>query len=176
VCVCSLSYPACKAHAPCYIVFCGLSGCTMFSTLSHKERDFPKTTLVSSISHSKKYLSKYYHKWTEVFIKSTRYSCQIAIKIEFPRKCFVQYTNTTFTKNPCSGSRVVERGLTDGQTTMTTLTVTFCNFANDPKNWLQRYIFWFTFEGSSFRTPAHASPSNFLLSSWFSSARPAMPE
>jgi hypothetical protein len=28
--VCSLSYPACKAHAPYYIVICGLSGCTIF--------------------------------------------------------------------------------------------------------------------------------------------------
>jgi hypothetical protein len=30
VCVCSLSYPAFKAHAPCYIVTCGLSGSTVF--------------------------------------------------------------------------------------------------------------------------------------------------
>jgi hypothetical protein len=29
-CVCSLSYPACKAHAPYYIVICSLSGCTVF--------------------------------------------------------------------------------------------------------------------------------------------------
>jgi hypothetical protein len=29
-CVCSLSYPACKAHAPYYIVICGLSGSTIF--------------------------------------------------------------------------------------------------------------------------------------------------
>jgi hypothetical protein len=29
-CVYSLSYPACKAHAPFYIVICGLSGCTIF--------------------------------------------------------------------------------------------------------------------------------------------------
>jgi hypothetical protein len=29
--VCSLSYPASKAHAPYYNVICGLSGCTMFS-------------------------------------------------------------------------------------------------------------------------------------------------
>ena len=29
-CVCRLSYPACKAHAPYYIVNCGLSGCTTF--------------------------------------------------------------------------------------------------------------------------------------------------
>jgi len=27
VCVCSRSYRACIAHAPCYIVICGLSGC-----------------------------------------------------------------------------------------------------------------------------------------------------
>jgi hypothetical protein len=27
--VCSLSYPECKAHAPHYIVICGLSGCTI---------------------------------------------------------------------------------------------------------------------------------------------------
>ena len=30
VCVCSLSYPACKAHAPYYILICGLCGCTIF--------------------------------------------------------------------------------------------------------------------------------------------------
>jgi hypothetical protein len=30
VCVCSLSYPARKAHAPYYIVICGLSGSTVF--------------------------------------------------------------------------------------------------------------------------------------------------
>jgi hypothetical protein len=30
VCICSLSYPACNAHAPYYIAICGLSGCTVF--------------------------------------------------------------------------------------------------------------------------------------------------
>jgi len=30
VCVCSLGYPACIAHASYYIVTCGMSGCTMF--------------------------------------------------------------------------------------------------------------------------------------------------
>jgi len=30
VCVCSLSYLACKAHVPYYIVICGLSGPTIF--------------------------------------------------------------------------------------------------------------------------------------------------
>jgi len=40
VCVCSLSYPACNAHAPYYIVIRGLSGFTIFPTLSHKRHDF----------------------------------------------------------------------------------------------------------------------------------------
>jgi hypothetical protein len=33
VCMCSLSYPACNAYAPYYIIMCGLSGCrpTIFS-------------------------------------------------------------------------------------------------------------------------------------------------
>jgi len=30
VCICNIRYPACKAHAPYYIVICGLSGSTIF--------------------------------------------------------------------------------------------------------------------------------------------------
>jgi hypothetical protein len=38
VCPCSLSYPASKAHAPCYIV-CGLSRCAIsFDIISERER------------------------------------------------------------------------------------------------------------------------------------------
>jgi hypothetical protein len=33
MCVCSLSYAACKAHAPCYNVICGLSGSTIIFPL-----------------------------------------------------------------------------------------------------------------------------------------------
>jgi hypothetical protein len=55
-----------KAHAPYYIVNCGLSGSTYFSTLSHRRHDFRKrllnmtcvlifsATVVRNISHSKK--------------------------------------------------------------------------------------------------------------------------
>jgi hypothetical protein len=36
----NLNYPACKAHSPHYIVFCGLSGCTIFYRISFKLSDF----------------------------------------------------------------------------------------------------------------------------------------
>jgi hypothetical protein len=34
VCVCSLSYPACNAHGPYYMVICGLYDCTIFFQIS----------------------------------------------------------------------------------------------------------------------------------------------
>jgi len=34
VCVCSLVYPGCKAHAPCYTVFCGLFVSTLLRHMS----------------------------------------------------------------------------------------------------------------------------------------------
>ena len=44
VCLCTLSYPACNTHAPYYIVFCGLSGHTIFSQIKgkifEKRKDF----------------------------------------------------------------------------------------------------------------------------------------
>ena len=41
MCVCSLRYPACEAHAPHYIVICGLSGSYgIFPTLSRKLHEF----------------------------------------------------------------------------------------------------------------------------------------
>ena len=45
LCVCSLSYPACQVHVPYCIDICALSGCTMFSTLSHKWHTFQKNLL-----------------------------------------------------------------------------------------------------------------------------------
>jgi hypothetical protein len=46
VCVCSLSRPACKAHAKYYIVICGLSSYNNFSTLSHERHDFREILVV----------------------------------------------------------------------------------------------------------------------------------
>ena len=109
-CVCSLTYPACKAHAPYFIVICGLSGCAMFSTLSYKRYDFQKkrvteqkecvlifsTTFVCNISHFKKISTWYYF-------------CRILIKLGFSRQIFEKYTNIQFIENTSDGSRVVWR-------------------------------------------------------------------
>jgi hypothetical protein len=40
MCELAFRHPACNAHAPYYIVVCGLSGYTVFSTLSRKRHDF----------------------------------------------------------------------------------------------------------------------------------------
>jgi hypothetical protein len=50
MCLCSLSYPPCKARAPCYIVVCDLSGFTLyiFSWLSHKRHYFQGKKLLST--------------------------------------------------------------------------------------------------------------------------------
>ena len=39
-CVSVACYPACSAHAPCYVVISGLSGSTTFSILPHKRHGF----------------------------------------------------------------------------------------------------------------------------------------
>jgi hypothetical protein len=44
------------------------------------------TTLIWNISHSKKNLARYCHKCENVFIQTTRYSCQILIKLKFSRQ------------------------------------------------------------------------------------------
>jgi hypothetical protein len=76
VCVYSLSYPACKAHAPYCIVTFDPSGSTTFCTSSHKTPRFskkntiehkmyvliPSTTSARNISHSKYNSARYYHK------------------------------------------------------------------------------------------------------------------
>jgi predicted DNA-binding WGR domain protein len=89
-------------------------------------------------SHAKKNSARYYHKCTQVFMWSTRYSCQVLMKPEFSRQIFEKYSNTKFHENPSGGSPVVTwgraGGRTDGQTGTKKLTVAFRNSANARKN------------------------------------------
>ena len=94
MCVCSLWLPACKAHAPCYLVIFGLPGSTTFihmtsqsdfrqKVIGHKMSLIFATNFGRNFSHSKKNSARYCHKCTPAFMSSTRYSSQIWIKLEY---------------------------------------------------------------------------------------------
>jgi len=63
-------------------------------------------------------------------LDSTRYSCQILIKLEFSRQIFAKSSNIKFHENPFSGSRAVPFG----QTRRSQWSL-FAIFANAPKNY-----------------------------------------
>jgi hypothetical protein len=101
VCVLSLSYAAYKAHAWYYIVICDLYVCTIFFHIIFKWHDFWKnniedklrdfnfpTTLVRTISHSKRISARYYHKSTCIFMQSVCYTWRMLINSEFSLQIF----------------------------------------------------------------------------------------
>jgi hypothetical protein len=118
VCIWTLSYPACNAHAP----YCHLCPALQyFSTLSHKRYDFRKkkvivnkmcvssfsTGFVWKIFHAKKNWARYDLKCILVSMKSTLYSCPILMKLEFSPNVFEKCLNIKLHKYPSNGSRVV---------------------------------------------------------------------
>jgi hypothetical protein len=65
-------------------------------------------------------------------MKSSHYSLQILMKVQFSRQSVDKSRYTKFYQNlPCV-RRVVACGLTDGQTDMTNLIVAFRNFTDAP--------------------------------------------
>jgi len=62
-------------------------------------------------------------------MKSTRYSCQISVKLEFSEQVFEKYSNVKFHENPSGRNRVL-----CAQTDMTKLIIAFRTSANAPKN------------------------------------------
>jgi len=123
VCVCSFSYPACKAHESSSVACLDLH---YSSTLSHKRHYFREnvfeykvcvlifsTCFAWNISHSEKKWARYFHKYILVFMCSTRYSCYILRKLEFSSRIFEKFSNIKFHEIPSSGSRVVPYGRTD---------------------------------------------------------------
>jgi len=67
-----------------------------------------------------------------VFPSSTRYSCQILMKIEFCRQVFQKWSNIKIQENPFGGNRVVSCRPKEGQTYITMLIVVFRDFVNAP--------------------------------------------
>jgi hypothetical protein len=64
------------------------------------------TNFVGNISHSEKNSARYFHKRENVFMSSTRYSCQILTKLEFSRYIFERSPNIKFHENPSIWGRV----------------------------------------------------------------------
>ena len=116
-----------------------------FFTLSDKRHDFRgrgegnyltknvffifSTNFVWNVSRSKKNSSKCYHKCTQAFMWSTRYSCQILMKLEFCRQILEKKKSreVKFYDNPFNKSRGVPRERTDRQTDMNITVVAFCH-------------------------------------------------
>ena len=124
LCVCSLSYPACTAHEQ-RVLPSVASGCTTFSTLSHKRQDFREknvtehkmcvlsfsTTFVWSSSHSKKNRARY-DKRRCIGLHVNYPLFESDIKLEFSRQ--IVGKDNKFHETSCSGSRVLPCGRKDG--------------------------------------------------------------
>jgi hypothetical protein len=125
MCVCSLRYPACNAHAP----YCYQWPAPLYNIFPHYPRKgtiFEKnvteykmcvlissTTFVWNILHSKNNWARCEEKCTLVFTY-IRYSCPILIRFEFWQHSLEKYSNKKFHENLSNGSRVVPSGQTDG--------------------------------------------------------------
>jgi len=146
VCICSLRYPTCNAHAP----DCHLWPVSLYNTFSHClingtifERVMEYKTCISTFSLrllSETILILSRTERDMAFMYNTLYSCPISMKLEFSRQFFEDYSNIKFHENPSSRSRTVPCA---ERTDMTKLLFTFRNFAKAPKNryFPHRYVY-----------------------------------
>ena len=135
MCLCSLNYPACKAHAPYYIVICGLSGSTIFFPgFSEKKLLNPKCVF--------QHLSEFFflrriRRIAVINLHSSSFLADFNKTLIFWR-IFEIDINIKFYKNPSSRSRFVPCERMDGQTErrkyMTRLIAAFRNFVNASVN------------------------------------------
>ena len=142
---CSLSHPACNAHAPyCHLPARHYSVSPHFllngtifirNIIEYKMCVLAFSTQpVWNISHCKKNGARYDHTCISVLKQSTSYSCEILMKIEFSRQIFDKYWNIKCSENPYLGAELFHDGWGDGETNMTKLIISFRKFANAPNN------------------------------------------
>jgi len=137
---CSLKYPACTAHAPYYIVVCGLPGSTIYfhnipksNIFENKVIEHKTSILIFSTAfawnsfHSKKKWAKHDQKCILGCTWSARYFCLILMRNEFSKN--IQISN--FTNIRLVGAELFHADRwTHGWTEMTKLIVAIRNFAN----------------------------------------------
>ena len=158
--ICSLIYLACSAHAPyCHLWPAWLyhnfpqypvNGTIFFWEKATEHKCGLSFFFLQLLSETflvlRRIKARYEHNCTPVFTLSTRYSCQILIKLDFfPDRFSKNRQRSNFMQSPSSGSRDVPCGQTDRQTDMTKQAFFFRNFVNAPKNtdtlWLPLFIF-----------------------------------
>jgi hypothetical protein len=126
VCICSVRYPACKAHAPyCHLwsvrLCIILPHCLMHRTVLGEKLFIIKCMfrfLPEILSETFLILRRTErHMITTVYFSSQklqcRYYCAISTKTLSPQQIFEKYSNTKFHENPSGLSRVVPCGRTD---------------------------------------------------------------
>ena len=144
MCICSLWYPACNAHAP----YCHVWPAPIYNIFPHfitplfsRGRKITEhrmcvlifsTAFVSNILILRRNEQDMIKKCLLVFTYSTRYPCPILTKLEFSRQIFEKFSNIKFRENSSSESRVVPCGRADEQTWRSYI-VAFRNFPNAPQ-------------------------------------------
>ena len=121
---CRLTYPVWNAHAP---------DCPQPLWLHHICQHYLITGAILGKTYWKNVLwfflyilfeifriparpASYCHQYENVFMQSTRYSCNILTKLEFSRHILENGSNIKFYQNPSSGSWIVPCGWIDGRT------------------------------------------------------------
>ena len=105
-------------------IICGLSGCTIFSTLSHKRHDFRETFMEHKmcILNCLQLLSEIFLilriiQWNVIINIYIGFQVKYPLmKLDTSRYIFEKSSNTKFNENPSIGSRVVSCGRTDRET------------------------------------------------------------
>ena len=143
-CVCSLAYPACKAHAPYYILICVLSGFIILFHIISQTVWFSKKKLLNikcvfwfSLQLLLETFLVLRRIQRDIAINVKTSSCKLPVNLvrflwnfnfldRFSKE--KKNSNIKLLENPASGSRVVPCEGTD----MTKLRVVFRNFTNAP--------------------------------------------
>jgi len=125
MCVCSLRYPTCNAHAPYYHLSC--QALQHFSTLRHERQDLKKK---SCFEHKKCVLV--FSTAFETLVSEILSQQYIGLRVKYPSffsDFNESYSDLKFHENPSSWSRVFQATRwTDGRTDITKLTVAVSDF------------------------------------------------